>query len=146
MMRDFVTRHHGQLATSDTFRAVANEHFVKTSIAKKYNLQNLDWFFTQWIYQDQLPSYRLAYAVEDRPIGSVVLNCTIYQENAGENWFMPLPLVIYFGKDQVGRGTVHAYGRETRLQIPLPRRPEKVELDPELWVLSEKTETQQIRK
>ncbi len=146
MMRDFVTRHQGQLATSDTFRAVANEHFVKTPIAKKYNLQNLDWFFVQWVYQDHLPSYRLAYAVEDRPDGSVVLDCTIYQDNVTENWFMPLPLVIYFSKDQVGRGTVHAYGRETRLQIPLPRRPEKVELDPELWVLSEKTETRQIRK
>ncbi len=37
--------------------------------------------------------------------------------------------------------TVPAYGPERPFQIKLPRKPRKVELDPDLWVLSEKTET-----
>ena len=47
MMRDFVRRHHNRPATTDSFRAVANEHFSRSVIGKKYRLKDLNWFFRQ---------------------------------------------------------------------------------------------------
>jgi len=141
MMRDFVKRHYNDSATTDTFREVANEHFARSPIGRKYGLKDLNWFFNQWVYQAHHPSYRLEYQTEAQPDGSVMLKGTVFQDDVPEQWFMPLPLVMQFGKDQVAKGTVHALGPKTPVNVRLPARPSKVELDPDQWILSEKTTT-----
>jgi hypothetical protein len=47
--------------------------------------------------------------------------------------------VLTYGKDKSARGTVAALGQKTPINIKLPSMPDKVELDPELFVLSAKT-------
>lgn len=141
MMTDFVNRYHDRFASTDDFRRVANEHFAKSPIARKYNVNNLDWFFRQWVYRTELPSYQLDYQIQDQPDGKVVLSGTVTQENVPNDWFMVLPLVITFGGKQQARGTVYALGPKGTFEIKLPMRPSKVELDPDHWVLSEKTST-----
>jgi hypothetical protein len=141
MMTDFVKRHASGWATTEEFIQVANEHFVKTQVAQKYGLKDLNWFFRQWVYQAHFPSYRMEYQTEQGPDGSVTVQGVVFQDNAPEDWFMPLPLVLEFDKNQMATGTVHAYGPKTPFNIKLPMRPKKVELDPNLWVLSEKTTT-----
>lgn len=141
MMTDFVARYHDQFASTDDFRQVANEHFAKSPIARIYHLNNLDWFFRQWVYQTDLPSYQLEYQLQDQPDGKVLLSGTVTQENAPPDWFMVLPIVISFGGKQEANATVHAYGPSATFQLRLPARPTKVELDPHHWVLSEKTST-----
>jgi hypothetical protein len=141
MMTDFVNRYHGKFASTDDFRMVANEHFAKTAIARKYGVNNLDWFFREWVYRTELPSYQLDYQVKDQPDGSVILSGVVTQENVPDDWFMVLPMVITFGGKQQARGTVYAMGPKGTFDIKLPMRPSKVELDPDHWVLSEKTNT-----
>lgn len=141
MMKDFVERHRNSTASTDDFRMVASEHFVRTPVAARYNIKNLDWFFQQWVYQAVLPTYKLEYQLEDQPDGTCLVSGNVIQENAPDKWFMPLPLVMSMGKDQVARGTVAAFGASAPFKIRLPRRPQSVELDPSRWVLSEKTTT-----
>ena len=141
MMTDFVERYRNNFASTDDFRVVANEHFAKTPIAHKFKLTDLNWFFNQWVYQSGLPSYQLAYQIQDQPDGSVVLSGTVTQEDVPDDWFMILPLVIAFDGNQLASGTVHAKGAKTPFSINLPKRPKKVELDPHKWILSEKTST-----
>jgi hypothetical protein len=141
MMTDFVNRYRDRFASTDDFRMVANEHFAKSPIARKYNVNNLDWFFNQWVYRTELPSYQLDYQLQDQPDGKVVLSGTVTQENVPNDWFMVLPLLITFGGKQQARGTVYALGPKGTFEIKLPMRPAKVELDPDHWVLSEKTST-----
>lgn len=141
MMRDFVERYRNKTASTDDFRLVANEHFVKTPIAKRYNIKDLNWFFQQWVYETYLPSYTLEYAVEPQPDGSVLLTGNVLQENVPDGFFMPLPLKIGFGGDKAAAGTVAALGPKTPFKIKLPTKPTKVELDPNSWVLSESTST-----
>ncbi|MCO6509473.1 MAG: hypothetical protein J5I65_01660 [Aridibacter famidurans] len=139
MMKDFVGRYRNKVASTDDFRIVAGEHFAKSPIGRKFGLQNLDWFFSQWVYDSKLPSYKMEYTIEDRQGGGVVVKGTVFQEDAGEKWFMPLPLVFDFGGKQVARGTVHAYGPSTPFSIDLPMKPKGVSLDPDKWILSDKT-------
>lgn len=139
MMSDFVERHRDGVASTDDFRAVANEHFAKTPIARKYRMQDLNWFFSQWVYQTGLPSYRAEYQIRDAEGGGAVVSGNIFQEDVPDNWVMPLPLVFNFGENKWAAGTILAYGPKTPFEIKLPARPKKVELDPTHWILSEKT-------
>jgi len=120
---------------------VANEHFARSPNGQRYHLNNLDWFFKQWVYRTELPSYQMEYQLQDQPDGKTLLTGTVTQHNVPDDWFMILPIVISFGGKQEARGTVYALGPKGSFQIKLPARPTKVELDPHHWVLSEKTST-----
>ena len=82
MMKDFVEKYRNNVASTEDFRRVAGEHFAKTVIARKYQLNNLDWFFQQWVYESSLPSYRLEYQVQSQDDGTAMVSGTAYQENA----------------------------------------------------------------
>ncbi|HQU84111.1 MAG TPA: hypothetical protein PKY59_13335, partial [Pyrinomonadaceae bacterium] len=139
MMKDFVERHRDGFASTEDFIRVANEHFVKTPLAQRYNLKDLNWFFRQWVYETALPSYTMNYTLQDQPDGSCVFSGTMIQENAPESWAMILPVVFDLGENRMARSTVVAVGPKMQFSMKLPRRPQKVELDPQKWVLSEKT-------
>ena len=141
MMTDFVGQYRDRAASTDDFRRVANEHFAKSPINQKYKINNLDWFFRQWVHNAEMPSYHFEYSLQDQPDGKVLLTGTVTQKHVPEDWFMVLPLVMSFGGNQEARGTVHAYGPSTPIQIKLPARPRKVTLDPDHWIISQDTST-----
>ena len=140
MMSAFVRQYQNKAATTEDFMRVAGAHFADSSLGKQFGMKDLDWFFQQWVYEAKLPSYRMEYKIESGENGQAVLAGTVFQENAGPAWFMPLPVVCKFG-DQAGRVTVYVNGPQTAFKIPLPMKPSSVELDPDNWILSEKTST-----
>ncbi len=143
LMSDFVARYKDSTATTDQFFAVVNERVKNTPLAQKYGYKDLDWFYRQWVTETYLPSYELSYHIEKDSTGGAILKGELVQNGIpeSETWFMPLPLVMHLQGDKMARGTVAVYGARTPISIKLPQSPEKVELDPELWVLSEKTST-----
>ena len=141
MMKAFVEKFRNSTASTDDFRIVANERFAQTPIAKEYGLPNLNWFFQQWVYETYLPSYSLEYQIDSQSDGSVLLSGNVIQENVPDNFLMVLPLRMKFGGDKFASSTVLAYGPKTPFKLKLPMRPTGVELDPQSWVLSEKTST-----
>lgn len=144
MMKDFVEQHRNGVASTDDFRRVANKHFANTPIAKKYGISDLNWFFGQWVYQSELPTYKLEYTIENQPDGSFMVSGNVIQQNAGANWFMPLPVIFTFSDNKTANGTVAAFGEKMPFKIKLPIKPTKVELDPNKWVVSEKTTTSSL--
>lgn len=141
MMKDFVEKYRNKVASTDDFRQVANEHFARTPIAKNYQVADLNWFFKQWVYETSLPSYTLEYSLQDQPDGSTIMSGSVIQENAPESWAMFLPVTIDFEGKTAVRTIVLAFGAKRPFSLKLPKRPKKVELDPQKWVLSDKTET-----
>jgi aminopeptidase N len=137
MMTDFVERYRNKTASTDDFRTVVNEHFVKTPIAKKYGMTNLNWLFRQAVYQSEFPSYEMQYKITPDADGKVLVSGTITQKNAGENWIMVLPVKFGFGGKQEAMGTVAVQGASTPFQIKLPAAPSSVKLDPDRWILAE---------
>ena len=141
MMKDFVSRYRDKVASTDDFRAVANEHFARSPLARGFGVKDLDWFFEQFVYDTVFPSYKLDYSIEAGPDGRAVVKGNITQENAPENWFMLLPVRFKFGGDKYAFSVVKSLGATTPFRFQLPTKPESVELDPQRWVLSEKTST-----
>jgi hypothetical protein len=140
MMRDFVTRYRNKSASTDDFRNVAAEHFLKMPVSQEYQLRDLDWFFNEWVYRSALPSYKVTYTTKNNADGSVMLDGTVIQENVTEDWFMPLPLAIFFGNGQWSNTTIPAVGTSSQFHLKLPRKPVDVQLDPFHWILSDKSE------
>lgn len=140
LMREFVQRYKGDAASTDEFFALANERVGSTPLAQKYGYKNLNWFYRQWVEQTYLPSYEFTYHIEDSQAGTI-LKGDLYQKGLPENetWFMPLPLVFHFNGGATAISTVAVQGSHTPIMIKLPRVPERVELDPELWILSDRT-------
>jgi len=143
LMSDFVKRYKDGMASTEQFFAVANEHVKATPLAQRHGYTDLNWFYRQWVAQTYLPSYQLSYHIENEPGGAFSLKGEITQTGLpeGENWFMPIPLVFHFPGGKISRATIGVHGAKTLVKLALPARPEKVELDPELWILSEKTST-----
>jgi hypothetical protein len=143
VMSDFVRRYKDSTATTEQFFAVANEHVKNTPLAQKYGYKDLDWFYKQWVTETYLPSYEFSYHIEGDTGAGVILKGELLQKGLpeSETWFMPIPLLFHFQGGKVARGTVAVLGARTPINIKLPQLPEKVELDPELWILSEKTST-----
>ena len=141
MMKDFASRHRDSPATTEAFVDVASEHFSRAPIAQQFAMKDLSWFFKQWVWQTQLPTYRLEYGIDNRADGTVAINGTLFQDNAPDDWAMPLPLVLKFAGGKTEHRTLLARGPKQPVTLMLSQRPESVELDPDLWVLSEKTST-----
>jgi aminopeptidase N len=143
LMRDFVQRYKGGTATTEQFFAMANDRVKDTPLAQRYGYRDLNWLYRQWVTQSYLPSYEFAYSIEDGAGGGVILRGELFQSGLPEteNWFMPLPLVIHYPGGRLAYATVAAQGRKASINLRLPQRPEKVELDPDLWILSDKTST-----
>jgi Peptidase family M1 domain len=141
MMTDFVNRYRDKVASTDDFRMVANEYFARSPIGKSLGMTNLDWFFRQYVYDTAFPSYKMEYAVENAQGGGVALTGAVTQENVPDNFFMVLPVRFKFGEGKFAYATVTAMGAKTPFRFRLPTRPENVELDPQHWILSEKTST-----
>lgn len=141
MLQDFTDTFAFREASTDDFIAIANKHFPNTPIAQAFSLKDLNWFFQQWLYQAVLPSYRMEYRVEKGEGNQAIVRGKVIQENAPDNWFMPLPVVFKFPGDQKAQSLVYVNGAETAFEQALPMKPDSVELDPDWWILSEKTET-----
>lgn len=138
MMRDFTEKYRNSSASTDDFRVVAGEHFARSPIGRRYQLQNLDWFFRQWVYTTEMPSYRVEHQITANPDGTAQVTGNVIQENVGENFFMPIPIVFDFGGNQIASGTIQALGPNTPFQLKLPRKPNKLEVDPNKWLIAEK--------
>src|SRR4029077_19305541 len=55
MMRDFVTTYSGMTATTEDFKAMVEKHMPREMDAD--GNQKMDWFFNEYVYGMQLPSY-----------------------------------------------------------------------------------------
>ena len=145
MMKDFVGRHRNSTATTESFIAVASEHFARSPLGRRLGARDLNWFFNQWVYEAAQPSYRLEYRIVPEAGGKVLLTGTLYQEGVPEHWVMVLPLALEFSGGRTARAVLPARGPATPVQLRLPEAPQKVELDPGKWILSLKTSEKRIK-
>jgi hypothetical protein len=140
----------GKEAGTEELKAAAEIYFKNSPIEKtmraiisdpkdpKPKEVNLDWFFDQWVNQTALPSYRMEYTGA-RTGEKLFLKGTLFQENVPKDWIMPIPVIIRYVDGKQSRTVICAKGTETPISLELPNMPAGVELDPDMWVLSEKT-------
>ena len=109
LMRDFYARHEGRAATTEDFRRVA----------QRYAGQDLGWFFDQWVYGTDVPTYRFATRTERTADGKYRVRCRVQQVGVAESFRMPVPIGIDFGNGRVARVRVEVKGPRSEFDLPL---------------------------
>ncbi len=115
-MRDFYQTYQGKRASTEDFR-----------IAEKHLGADLGWFFDQWIYGTDIPTYRVAYRTVPAENGQYRVKLQVRRQNVGEDFQMYVPVTLDLGNDRVARVRVKVRGPKSEIELPLmPAKPKAV--------------------
>jgi aminopeptidase N len=128
MMHDFVKTYNGRAATTEDFKAIVEKHM--TPDMQRIGRGNMNWFFDEYVYGTELPSYKVDYNFEKNAQGDVVLNLKLTQSDVSGNFRMLVPLYLELANGRVfSPGRMFAIGSGTQeAKIPftglkdIPRR------------------------
>jgi hypothetical protein len=124
MMKDFVKTYFNQDVSTEDFKSIVEKHMTKEMDVDKNG--KMDWFFAEWVYGTQVPSYKLEYQVA--PGGA--FSAKITQSGVNDDFVMIVPLYLDFGKGWTKLGTVTMVGNTTIdvKDIKLPASPKSAAL------------------
>jgi hypothetical protein len=127
MMRDFTKTYTGKNASTVDFQRIVEKHIG----------ESMDWFFNQWVYGTEIPSYDFNYKITDTGDGQTELAVTLVQSGVSKDFRMKLPLFITVGGAPRYLGLVQITGTEPySFTTKLPLKPEKVLLDAQHSILA----------
>lgn len=128
MMRGFVQIYYGKEASTEDFKKIVEKHVG----------EDMDWFFDQWVYGVEIPTYKFSYTTEKTPEGKYVVSCEITQENVPEDFKMWVPILLDFGMDQYAVLRLWVDKPHNKYVLPkAPLLPKEVILNPFHAVLCE---------
>lgn len=125
MMSDFIKSHYNQDVSTEDFKRIVEKHI--TPQMDLYQNGSMDWFFNQWVYGTDVPEYQLEYRL-DSAKGETMLNAKITQSGVSDNFVMPIPIYVDFGKGWVELGKATLVGNKVYeiKDVPLYTKPKKV--------------------
>jgi hypothetical protein len=129
MMHDYVATYRGRNASTEDFKRMVEKH-----MRPGMNLDNngqMDWFFREWVYGSEVPSYRLEYNLSDAEGGKTMLTAKIYQQDVSPSFKMRVPIYLDYDGHNVKLGDVPMAGSSAsnELKIALAKRPRRVLLN-----------------
>jgi predicted metalloprotease with PDZ domain len=128
MMRDFVETYYGKEASTEDFKEMVEKHVG----------EDMDWFFDQWVYGIEIPTYEFSYTTKETPGGKYIVTCEVDQENVSEDFKMWVPILLDFGMDQHAILRLWVDKPHNVYQLPkAPMMPRQVTLNPAHAVLCE---------
>ena len=128
VMRTYYATYRGKSASTADFQHVAEQ----------VTGQPLGWFFDQWIYRSDVPTYKVAWKAENAADGKVQVTLRVRQEQVPPDFLMYVPVTLDLGNDQVARLRVKVTGAESMIALPLmPAKPKSVKFNDMHGVLAE---------
>jgi hypothetical protein len=129
MMHDYLTTYRGKVASTKDFQRMAEKHMPPEMDLERNG--RLDWFFLEWVYGTEVPSYRLEYTLADAEGGKTLLTMKIAQEGVGPLFKMRVPVYLdYDGKlSKIGTVPMTGTSDSGEIKVPLPKRPRRVLLN-----------------
>ena len=125
MMHDFVKTYYNRNASTEGFQAVVEKHMTpKMDLDGNHKM---DWFFSEWVYDTELPRYKLQYSFTTESDGKVILKGNVTQSEVSEHFKMIVPIYLDFDGKLVRLGTAPVIGNGTKeFQVRLPQKPKRV--------------------
>jgi len=124
-MHDFVDSYRLQTATTEDFKAIVEKH-----MSPQMDLDGnhkMDWFFNQYVYGTDLPTYHFEGDVVPNGSGAS-LHYKLTQSGVSPDFKMLVPIYLEFADGKIIRlGAVHMTGPKTEEQtVNLPNLPGQV--------------------
>jgi peptidase M1-like protein len=125
MMHDFTTTYANRVASTEDFKAILEKHMTPEMDVDKNHSMN--WFFDEYVYGTEYPTYKFEHSFSNDANGEVVLNFKITQADVSKNFVMLVPIYIDMGNGKVIRlGSAQLSGPNTLEQhVPLKGLKEK---------------------
>ena len=106
LMHDFVTTYTGRAATTEDFKAMVEKHL--TPEMQRIGGGSMDWFFDEYVYGTELPTYAMDSSFDKNSDGDVVLTFKVTQSNVSDSFRMLVPMYM-----ELANGNVVSLGRYT---------------------------------
>jgi hypothetical protein len=117
MIKEYYKTYYGKKATTKDFKIITD----------KYCGQDMSWFFNQFVYGTEVPSYIFSHKSEKSADGKILVTCKIIQENVPDDFKMYVPIRINLSNDRFARMRIEVKGKETTVKLPpLPEEPEEI--------------------
>jgi hypothetical protein len=125
LMRDFTHTYANRIASTEDFKAVL-ERYMTPDMDIDAN-HKMDWFFNQYVYGTEYPTYRFDHSFSTDANGDVVLKIKLTQSDVSKDFAMLVPLYVEMNNGRVARlGSARLIGNNTFEQtIPLRGLKEK---------------------
>ena len=128
LMSRFVDEHRQQPATTRAFEAAVTRAFGEP----------MDWFFDQWVYGVDVPTYRPDLEVspvtdQDLPY---LLHGTVRREDVPDDFRMLVPIALRFDDRPPIVRSIWVDADTVEVEIPLPAEPEDIEFNYQYAVLA----------
>jgi len=139
MLQDFIARVAGGRASTEDFQAAVERH-MKPPMDMDGN-RKMDWFFDEWIYGTDVPSYRLEYSLRPGEAGGTLMEARLTQSGVSPSFRMLVPVFadVAGKKDRIC--VVRMGGNSTLdFKVTLPARPKQILLNINHDILTEKDE------
>jgi hypothetical protein len=107
MMRDFVQTYFNQDVSTEDFKSIVEKHM--TPQMNVTNNGRMDWFFNEWVYGTEVPSYKFEYKLGQD--GS--FSGRITQSGVSDNFAMIVPVYAEMGKGWHRLGSARMIGNST---------------------------------
>ena len=118
MMQDFVNTYRGKAATTEDFKKIVEKHMSRDMDLEGNH--KMDWFFDEYVYGTQLPSYQVNATFDKGSDGDVVMSMKLSQSNVNESFRMLVPIYLELPNGIFFVGRAHLTGNSTFDQkIPL---------------------------
>ena len=111
MMQDFVQTHFNKDISTDDLKRAVEKHITKDMDILGNG--RMDWFFDEWVYGTEMPSYRFDY--QFAADGS--LSGKITQSGVSDRFVMRVPVYVDYGKGWVRLGSAAMLGNSS-LDLP----------------------------
>jgi hypothetical protein len=108
LMKDFVQTYFNRDVSTEDFK-----HIVEKHLPHEMDLDgngSMDWFFNEWVYGTEMPSYRFEYQLS---ADGTTISGRITQSGVSDKFKMLVPIYIDFGKGWVRLGSATLIGNSS---------------------------------
>jgi hypothetical protein len=111
MMKEFVTSNYNKDISTNDFKLAAEKYILPEMDVDKNG--KLDWFFDEWVYGTEMPSYKFTYSIAPDSNGKQTFSCSLEQSGVSKNFVMPVPIYLDFGNGWTYLGSATIVGNST---------------------------------
>jgi len=144
MMQDYVKTFANQSVSTEDFKWLVEKH-MKPSMNLDGN-GRMDWFFGEWVYGTEVPSYRLEYSFSSAKGSKPVVTASLTQGGVSSRFKMPVPIYAELEKRKILLGVRILAGNSTdKFRATLPEMPKRLLLNLNHDVLTDKEEVKLMK-
>lgn len=108
VMRTFYSRYKGKRTSTKEFQQTIED----------LTGADMGWFFDQWVYGNQIPTYTFAWKKEPQRNGKWRITMRVKQSDVPISFRMNIPLKITFDDDTINRLRIVVTGEESTIELP----------------------------